>query len=208
MIGLGGGSISTYLAHFMPDVTIDTIELDPAVINAAKKYFGLRENARVRYIAGDGRVMLNRSKEQYDVILVDAFRGGYVPFHLLTKEFYILLKRHIAPGGVVAFNVHDGTRLYRSTLRTLASVYPSLHLYPSREGEVIAVVTPVNAPEPDTLASRAAALQQRYNFRFPLPPMLTGRAAVPSVERADILTDDFAPADVLDTIGERVRKKK
>jgi spermidine synthase len=208
MIGLGGGSISTYLGHFMPDVTIDTIELDPQVIAAAKKYFGLRENARVHYLAGDGRVMLKRSGGRYDLILVDAFRGGYVPFHLLTKEFYALLKQHVAPGGAVAFNVHDGTKLYLSTLRTLGTVFPGVHLYPSGEGEVTTVVTPEPAPDQETLASRAAALQQRYNFRFPMPALLARRVAMPSTERGDILTDDFAPVDVQDTIGDRVRKKK
>ena len=208
MIGLGGGSISAYLGHFMPDVSIDTIEIDPGVIAAAKKYFGLRENTRVRYLAGDGRVMLKRNKEQYDLILVDAFRGGYVPFHLLTKEFYILLKQHIAPGGAVAFNVHDGTKLYLSTLKTLAAVFPSVHIYPSGEGEVTAVVTATPAPDQETLASRASALQQRYNFRFPMPQLLARRAAMPATGRGELLTDDFAPVDVYDAIGERERKKK
>ena len=208
MIGLGGGSITTYLGRAMPDVTIDAIELDPGVIAAAKKYFGLRENARVRYLAGDGRVLLKRSKEQYDLILVDAFRGGYVPFHLLTKEFYTLLKAHMAPGAAVAFNVHDGTKLYLSTLRTLSSVFASVHLYPSGEGEVTTVVTATPAPDAETLASRAAALQQRHNFRFPMPQLLARRAAMPATGKAELLTDDFAPVDVLDTIGERERKKK
>jgi spermidine synthase len=208
MIGLGAGSISTYLARAMPDVTIDTIELDPGVVTAAKKYFGLRENARTRYLTGDGRVMLKRSKEQYDLILVDAFRGGYVPFHLLTKEFYALLKTHMAPGAAVAFNVHDGTKLYLSTLRTLASVFASVHLYPSGEGEVITIATAAPAPDADTLASRAAALQQRHNFRYPMPQLLARRTAMPATDKADLLTDDFAPVDVFDTLGERERKKK
>lgn len=207
MIGLGGGSVSTYLGRAMPEVTIDTIELDPGVIAAAKKYFGVRENARMRFLTGDGRVLLKRSKEQYDLILVDAFRGGYVPFHLLTKEFYTLLKERLAPSGAVVFNVHDGTKLYLSTVRTLAAVFPSLHLYPTGEGETIAVATAAPAPDQQTLASRAAALQRRHNFRFPLPEILTRRVGLPATNKADLLTDDFAPADVYDAIGERVRKK-
>jgi spermidine synthase len=208
MIGLGAGSISTYLGRFMPDGSIDTIELDPGVIAAAKKYFGVREHARLRYLAGDGRVMLKRNSEQFDLILVDAFRGGFVPFHLLTKEFYALLKDHLAPGGAAAFNVHDGTKLYTSTLRTLAAVFPSVHIYPSGEGEVITVVTATPAPDKETLANRAAALQQRYNFRFPLPQLLARRANMPATDTGELMTDDFAPVDVYDTIGERVRKKK
>jgi spermidine synthase len=208
MIGLGGGSISTYLGRAIPDVTIDNIEIDPGVIAAAKKYFGLRENARMHFMTGDGRVMLKRGKEQYDLILVDAFRGGYVPFHLLTREFYTLLKQHLAPAGAVAFNVHDGTKLYLSTIRTLASVFPSVHLYPSGEGETITVATATSAPDQETLASRAATVQQRYNFRFPLPQILARRVGLPATDRADLLTDDFAPVDLYDAIGERVRKKK
>ena len=50
MIGLGGGSISTYLGRFMPEAAIDTVEIDPGVITAAKNYFGLRETARMRYL--------------------------------------------------------------------------------------------------------------------------------------------------------------
>ena len=120
MIGLGGGSISSYLGRYMPEAAIDTVEIDPGVVTAAKKYFGMIETPRVRYHEGDGRVFLNRRKDTYDLILVDAFHGGYVPFHLLTKEFYTLVKQHLAPGGAAAFNVHDGTKLYASTLLTLA----------------------------------------------------------------------------------------
>ena len=176
MIGLGGGSISSYLGRFLPDVPIDTVEIDPGVVTAAKTYFGIKETARVRYLEGDGRVFLNRRKETYDLILVDAYHGGYVPFHLLTKEFYALLRQRLAPGGAAAFNVHDGTKLYASTLLTLRSVFPAVHLYPSGQGETIAVVTAQAAPDTATLASRAAALQEKFGFRFPLPALLARRS--------------------------------
>src|SRR5262245_30943004 len=128
MLGLGGGSISTYLGRFMPEAAITTVELDPGVITAAKPYFGLRESERMRYRAGDGRVFLHRNSELYDLILLDAYRGGYVPFHLLTREFYALVKQRLAPGGAAAFNVHDGSKLYASTVKTLAEAFPGLEL--------------------------------------------------------------------------------
>src|SRR5262249_5314398 len=115
MLGLGGGSIATYLGRFLPEAAITTVEVDPGVIAAAKVHFGLRETDRVRYRAGDGRIFLNRDHERYDLILLDAYRGGYVPFHLLTREFYALVRQRLAPGGAAAFNVHDGSRLYAST---------------------------------------------------------------------------------------------
>ena len=208
MIGLGGGSISSYLGRFLPEAQIDTVEIDPGVITAAKKFFGMKETARVRYLEGDGRVFLNRRKELYDLILVDAFHGGYVPFHLLTEEFYALVKQRLAPAGAAVFNVHDGTKHYASTLQTLRSVFPGVHLYPSGEGEMITVVTAEAAPNEATLASRAKALQERYRFRFELPALLARRTEKSgATQPGELLTDDFAPAALYDTIGEKRKKK-
>jgi spermidine synthase len=208
MLGLGGGTISTYLGRHMPDLPIDTVEIDPAVVSAAKKYFGMRETETVRYLEGDARVFLNRHKEPYDLILVDAFHGGYVPFHLLTKEFYALLKQRLTPGGAAALNVHDGTKLYASTVLTLGSVFGDVHLYPSGEGETIAIVTAGPPPDAETLASRAASLQERHNFRFPLPQLLARRTDKKPSQKGELLTDDFAPVNLYDTIGERRGRKK
>ena len=207
MIGLGGGSITTYLGRAMTDVPIETVEIDPGVIKAAKQYFGIRETARVTYVASDGRVLLKRNAKTYDLILVDAYHGGYVPFHLLTKEFYELLKTRLNPGGAAVFNVHDGTKLYVSTIKTLAAVFPSVHLYPSGEGEVSVVVTAAPAPDDATLTSRAAALQQRYAFRFPLPDLIRKLVPHPSLAQAALLTDDFAPVNLYDAIGKKRLKR-
>jgi spermidine synthase len=208
MLGLGGGSISTYLGRFLPEAAITTVEIDPGVITAAKTYFGLRETERLRYRAGDGRVVLNRSSELYDLILLDAYRGGYVPFHLLTREFYTLVKQRLAPGGAAAFNVHDGSKLYASTIRTLGEVFPALDLYPTGIGEVIAVAS-ATALDKQTLALRAAQLQERHGFRFPLPQLLQRRMDNPQGQAAngDLITDDFAPADVYDVMGKDPRKR-
>jgi spermidine synthase len=209
MLGLGGGSISTYLGRFMPDAAITSVEIDPGVITAAKTYFGLRESERVRYRAGDGRVFLNRDSERYDLVLVDAYRGGYVPFHLLTREFYGLVKQRLAPGGAAAFNVHDGSKLYASTIKTLGEVFAAVDLFPTGRGEVIAVAAaaPVDG---ETLERRAAALQTQHGFRFSLPDMLRLRMDKPQSQTAggDLITDDFAPADVYDVMGRDLRRKK
>jgi spermidine synthase len=209
MLGLGGGSISTYLGRFMPDAAVTTVEIDPGVITAAKTYFGLRESERMRYRAGDGRVFLNRDSERYDLILVDAYRGGYVPFHLLTREFYGLVKQRLVPGGAAAFNVHDGSKLYASTVKTLGEVFAALDLYPTGRGEVIAVATAAPA-DAQTLERRAAALQSQHGFRFSLPDMLRWRMDKPQSQAAggDVITDDFAPADVYDVMGRDLRRKK
>ena len=210
MLGLGAGSISTYLGRFMPDAEIDTVEIDRRVIDVAKEYFGLRETKRVRYMAADGRVFLNRNKGLYDLILLDAYRGGFVPFHLLTREFYTLVKQRLTPGGVVAANIHDGTKLYHSTVKTMGEVFPGIDLYSSGEGEVILVGTQRPLPDRETLAARAAALQERHNFLHPLPAIFRQRMVDPMSQaaRGEVITDDFAPVNLYETIGREPPNRK
>ena len=116
--------------------------------------------------------------------------------------------RFLAPGGAVAFNVHDGTKLYASTRLTLRAVFGGLHLYPSGEGEVAIVATAEQTPDAETLAKRARALQDRHGFRFALPALLARRSENNNTtQTGQLLTDDFAPVNLYDTMGERRRKK-
>ena len=55
MIGLGGGSVATYLGRAMPELAIDAVDIDPGVIEFAKRYFAIRETPRFRLVAADGR---------------------------------------------------------------------------------------------------------------------------------------------------------
>lgn len=200
MIGLGAGSISTYLGRAMPDAEIDVVELDGGVIAAGKDYFGLRETDKMHFIEGDGRVYLTRHQDRYDVILLDAFRELGVPFHMLTREFYALIADHLDPGGAVAANVVGNTKLYLSTLATLHAVFPTVDVYPewkeSDGAQAIVVATPAPRPAAADLLQRAQALQRQYHFRYSLPALARQRATDWDAAGADVLTDDFAPADL------------
>jgi spermidine synthase len=211
MIGLGAGSVSTYLARALPEAQIDVVEIDPGVIDVAKKYFGVRETDRVHVIQGDGRVFLTRHKEPYDLILLDAFRELGVPFHLLTREFYTLVRDHLAPGGAVATNVTGGTRLFTSSLVTLRAVFPTVDVYPefeeANEAQVVAVATPAPATDVAALKARADALENRYHFRYPLPEMLAARIANHAAEQGQLLTDDFAPVNLYEVEPLKPRRR-
>jgi spermidine synthase len=204
MIGLGAGSISTYLGRAMPDAQIDAVELDPGIISAGKKYFGLQETDKVRYIESDGRVFLNRNKEPYDLIILDAYRELGVPFHMLTREFYTLVKDRLAPGGAVAANVTANTRLYLWTLATFQAVFPTVDVYPDwkdeSEAQSVAVMVPGPRPGKDALMQRAVALQAQYHFRYALPDLVAKRTENQNFDEAHVLTDDFAPVNLYETI--------
>ncbi len=111
-IGLGGGRTVSYLSATLPDAGILAVELDKDVVELARKHFKFRETARLRTVVADGRSFLMRDNETWDVILIDAYRGPFVPFHLLTKEFYTLVKSRLAPGGVVVQNIEPSTMLF------------------------------------------------------------------------------------------------
>jgi spermidine synthase len=212
MVGLGAGSISTYLARAIPDVRIDVVELDPGVIAAGRKYFGLGETDKVRFIEGDGRVYLARSKDKYDLIVLDAFRELGVPFHLLTREFYTLVKDHLAPGGAVASNVAANTKLYVSSLATLRAVFATVDTYDDwkeeTEAQSIAVATASPRPGADALRERAAALEAQHHFRYPPGELITSRMTDEKAEGGEVLTDDFAPVNLYETEPLRGKKRR
>jgi spermidine synthase len=145
-------------------------------------------------------VYLNRHKDAYDLILLDAFRELGVPFHMLTREFYALVKEHLAPGGAVASNVVANTKLYLSTLVTLRAVFPIVDVYPAwgepNEPQAIAVAVSAPRPTAESLMRRALELQSEYRFRYPLPALVGKRVTELHSKGADVLTDDFAPADL------------
>jgi spermidine synthase len=210
MVGLGAGSISTYLGRALPDAQIDVVELDPGVIAAGKKYFGLLETDKVHFIEGDGRVYLNRHKETYDLILLDAFREAGIPFQLLTREFYGLVKSRLAPGGAMASNLSAGTKLYLSSLITLRAVFPTVDIYPDwadkAEAQSILVAMPEPGPSTDILMRRAAASQEQRHFKYPMPDLAGKRVAEQNTEGGELLTDDFAPVNLYETMPIKPRK--
>lgn len=200
LLGVGGGSLGVYLKHHLPDVRVDMVDLDPGVIAAAKTFFALKEAPDFKFIAADGRIHLVRQAKAYDLVLVDAFRGGYVPFHLLTTEFYEILKRRLGARGVAVFNIHAGTELFQSTLKTLQGVFPTVHFYDSGAGSIIAVATAEREVAAGTLLAKAEALQAQARLPYPLPALLRTRIALEPARSAKVLTDDFAPAAMFDTI--------
>ena len=59
-----------------------------------------------------------------------------------------------------------------------------------------------------TIFGRAAAMQQKHNFRFPLPQLMAKRIAHPALDKAELLTDDFAPVNLYDAIGRDQKRKR
>jgi spermidine synthase len=93
-VGGAGCALARALAAAHPDARQEVIELDPAVVELARAYLGLRRAPGLRVRVGDGRAVLARRADgSADAVLIDAFVGARVPRHLVTAEALAALAR-------------------------------------------------------------------------------------------------------------------
>lgn len=190
-VGVGGGTTISYLHRFLPDTRITGVELDPGVVELAKAHFGLTEDDRLRIAVADGRAFLAEDEGKHDLIYVDAYRGTWVPETLTSVEFFRIVEKRLAPGGVVAQNVEPTTLFYDGLAATLRAVFDHVDAYPTAADGGLAsnvVLVAYDGPRKsrEALMARAEALQEAHGFRHPLPALVAqGRAAaIPNTAKA------------------------
>ncbi len=123
LLGLGGGSMVKYIKRHFPDTYLDIAEIDPMVIKVAKKYFNTPVAGKIKAYAYDGRIFIKRVKHKYDVIMLDAFNSEYIPFHLMTQEYFKEIKKKLAPGGIVLQNIWTNNDLMKRIMSTFKSEF-------------------------------------------------------------------------------------
>lgn len=213
LIGLGGGAAARLFAERGWRVT--AVEIDPSVPPLAERYFGWSPDSTELHIE-DGRRHLQRSRERYDFILMDAFGSSSIPFHLVTQECFAEAKARLEQGGILALNIETVgwadplARALASTLRTsfhdviaLPTVEPpdrlgniillasdrELHLRPDQLGDPVEALTDVQRHW------RVVQRLHAWNNRFDPQP---GR----------ILTDDWNPVEIPAERINRVARKE
>jgi spermidine synthase len=131
ILGLAGGTAAReYTAAFGDQVQITGVEIDPDIIDVAHRYFHLNE-PNVHPVVADARYWLDTQAGHYDVMVLDAYRQPYIPFHLTTREFFTEVRNHLNPGGVAVVNAGRTAtdfRLVDAIASTMAAVYPSVFL--------------------------------------------------------------------------------
>ncbi len=203
MIGMGGGTISSVLTSVYPDLAMDLVEVDQAVVNVATEYFGFRKTDQINVHVTDGRVFTRRAvlrKEKYDLIILDAFTGEYIPEHLMTVEFLDDIKSLLTPDGVVIANTFLGSSLYDHESVTYSTVFgPMFNLKMPGTGNRVIVASRMELPDNKTLMANAMMLKPAFErYRIDL------RKYVPNMNRDPDwktdkrpLTDQYAPANLL-----------
>jgi spermidine synthase len=126
VIGLGGGSIPSSLNKLYPEATIDISEIDEAIFRVATDYFDFSPNKQMKVSISDARVFVKRAllrKQRYDLVILDAFTGDYIPEHLMTREFLSEINLLLSSTGVLAANTFSTSRLYHHESVTYQQVF-------------------------------------------------------------------------------------
>ena len=128
VVGLAAGTVSSLWTDVYGPAPITGVELDPAILEVGREWFAM-DRPNLTAVAADGRQWLFRQPEsrKWDVVLVDAYRVPYIPFHLTTVEWFALVDDHLAPNGVVAVNVgrtETDLSLVEAMVTTMSAVWP------------------------------------------------------------------------------------
>ena len=170
IVGLGGGSMIHFLRHYEPLLQIDAVEIDPAVVNIAKNYFGVRPDDKVKILTTDGIKYLETTDAQYDVIYMDAFLkpsagtdSTGAPLRLRTLNFYGEVQKRLTPGGVVVINLNPHPRI-EEDLQLIRKAFRHVYVFrlPGGQGLIVVGSTTADREDVSTLLTRARELDRRF----------------------------------------------
>lgn len=181
VIGLGAGTIAAY---GRAGDHISFYEINPAVAPIARNVFAyIRDSgAEVSITEGDARTSLAAEPGQnFDVLIIDAFSGDAIPLHLLTTQALTLYRRHLAPGGVLAFHISNRH----------VDLEPPIALLAQSAGMQAAAITTLANDQRDEFTATWMLLSD--NAAFFAQPEVAGVARDPeTIPGLHPWTDDFS----------------
>jgi spermidine synthase len=202
LLGVGTGGVGRYLLARLPSIEEAVyVDIDPAVVEIARRQFGFEPGPRERIVVEDGRRFLAADPGGWDWIYVDTYVGLSVPFHLATREFFELARSKLAPGGVVGINVAGSVRnaFPRAILRTMGQVFGRIDAFGvPASGNHLLIGQGGPARPLSQLLERAGELEPRLSAPAGLRRLAGARLSYDlDLTRVPILTDQYAPVDAL-----------
>ena len=201
VVGLGGGTIPTFLRKHFPELRIEAVDIDPGVVEVAKTHFGFREDARMRAYVEDGRKFIEQRQNLYNIIYLDAFGPDSIPYTLTTREFLTSVRRALTPQGVVIGNIWSrySNPLYDSMVRTYQTVFEEVFIVDiAGVGNKIVVACPRKRQLPiGDLMRRCHVLTRELELRTNLAELIQSGFRVPGEDGVDgrVLTDAAPPKE-------------
>jgi spermidine synthase len=206
-IGLGVGIVPMRLAE--RGVTVDVVEINPAVVKVARDFFDCRPELFRTLELTDARYFLNQTTNQYDTIILDAFLGDSSPVHLMSREAFESMRRLLQPDGTLVINAFVDFRPSRdffgtSLYRTLRSVFREVRVHSAGAGGNVFFVAsdrtplrPLRAPDFENVH---ASVRRQAVAAY-------AGTLEPNPDRGMVLTDDFNPMEARDASNrEEIRR--
>ena len=173
IVGLGGGAMVHFLRHYDPDLTVDVVEIDPAVVSVAGKYFEVHSGGKIDIITADGRKYLETTDKRYDVIYLDAFLkpaaetdSTGMPLAMKTVKFYKGLQEKLAPEGLVVFNLNRQPST-EADIRNTRSAFPQGYVFRMQtDNLVVAATLSRERLLPAEVRARAKPVDARFKATF------------------------------------------
>ncbi len=208
VLGMGGGTVGSYLQQRLPRLQVDYVEIDPAVAELAESYLGFRSDERTRVHLGDARRFLSNSTQSWDLIYNDTYIGASVPFHLATSEYVAEVKAHLNPGGVFGLNMAGSTEdpFVKAIYITLRQHFRQLRVFACRPGPNLFVIATdaEHQLSAEELLVVARQLDSRLDFDPSLEEIVDNRYTKGmDLEGALVLSDRYAPTNWLVGLNEQ-----
>ncbi|MEM0445684.1 MAG: fused MFS/spermidine synthase [Nitrososphaerota archaeon] len=199
-IGGGGFSGPKYFHENYPWLTVEVAEIDPVVIEVAKKYFHLREDPRLIVHNDDGRVFLQRRETRFDAIIVDAYAKTYIPYHLMTLEFFKVMRSRLTDDGVVVSNIiasmtGDTSEILWSAYKTMNIVFPKLYVIKASEVSAPLVQNIIVVACVNPACELKDALNRWGNYELEELVISGLWEWIPDLSEYRVLTDSYAPVE-------------
>jgi spermidine synthase len=174
LVGLGGGAMVHFMAHYTPETRVDVVEIDPAIVKAAKDFFGVKESGHTRIIIEDAFKFFGRGSNRYDVIYMDAFLKPSgdtdttgVPMRLKTEAFLRTVQQRLNPEGVVVWNL-NGHEAIGEDVRAIQKTFPQAYYFkvPGEDNHVVVGSTSSKRVSRAAMESTGATIDKRLHADF------------------------------------------
>lgn len=214
IVGLGSGTAAKQITQAYGPVEIDGVEIDPAIVDLGRRHFAMNER-NLRVHVNDGRAFLGGCGRRYDWVVVDTYQGSDIPFHLITKEFFQQVRRHLTPEGVLSVNIAwwspEDTELLERVVATVRASFPSVYVVTGisdRSGAVL-LAGGENA-SPENMLRSARAVGHGGLLEIAEETLCGASPELSEIEtRQEPLTDDRAPvARMADRLYRRERQSR
>ncbi len=176
LVGLGAASLTKFLYRYYPRAQLTVVEIEPAVVAAARQFFKLPEDPRrINLVMGDGAKYMLNSDKKFDLILVDGFDENARAGALDTLPFYQACRARLSDDGIVAINLLGRSHGFEASMQRIMTAFSHRALvFPSCEsGNAIAFAAGGNPVEIPFRELKEGALALKGSTGLNLLPTLT-----------------------------------